>query len=135
MSNNAVALTQDFQTKLFERIRDGIGELMTDEDLKRLVEAGMQKALFEERISYDNYHNRQEVLKPAIQTIVADLLKDNVRKAVNQWLSDNPDTVTKAIQELVSLGIVGIIQSHIEQKAQQPLWELSQRLQQVGILR
>lgn len=41
--NTDIATTKTFQERMFEKIRDQMGDLMTDEDLKKLVDAAMQK--------------------------------------------------------------------------------------------
>ncbi len=63
--SNELQMTQDFQTRIFKRIRESIGDLMTDEDLRKLIEAAMQKAFFTEVKIEGNYYNPTRVERAA----------------------------------------------------------------------
>lgn len=130
--SNELQMTQDFQTRIFNRIRESIGDLMTDEDLKRLVDAAMQRAFFADRIEQESY--RQVVRPPHFIKLIDDLMRERVQAEVKQWLEDHPEEVSKAIQETIEKGICGIMASYIDSRASWPLQNLANELRQKGVL-
>lgn len=132
--NTEIATTQSFQERMFERVREQMGDLMTDEELKKIVDAAMQKAFFEERIEKDNY-DRISGRKPPL---FIELIKNEMEKAVKEqtqaWLSSHEEVVVNAIQEMIGKGFLQIVQEHVDQKARQPLWDFASQLRQKGVL-
>ena len=128
-----IAATQAFQEKMFTRIREQMGDLLTDEDLKRLVESAMQKAFFEEVKHYDQW-NRATVEPPVFVKAVKELTETRVRVAVSNWLEAHPEEVTKVIDECIARGIIGIVAHHFDSLLQEPMRVLAENLRQKGIL-
>jgi hypothetical protein len=132
MSN--IEISKDFQTKIFERIRDSIGDLMTDDDLKKLVEASVRKVFFEDRVILDNYGSRRDTKPPLIAEQIQGLLKDRVSAAVKEWIDAHQDDVKAAIDAAIAKGMFALVQQHFESRTSGPMYELAQRLQQKGVL-
>jgi hypothetical protein len=132
---NQVAMTDSFQEKIFARIRESVGDLMTDEDLRKLVDAAMQKAFFTEVTVQGNYYNSSRVEPPHLVQLVRELLKERVTAAVDLWLKEHPEEVTKAIKESIEKGIFGMIQSYVDSKTRWPLEQLQQQLMNSGLLK
>jgi len=94
---------QSFEERMLERIRDSIGELMTDDELKKIIERGMNTVFFDPTDVKDGYSIRQE---PAlIEKILKDLLKDQVQREVMEYLKDNKALVTQTIEKIIKLGM------------------------------
>ena len=128
-------LTKSFQDKVYERIRDSIGDLMSDEDLKRLVEASMQKAFFEDREVPSRGYGYPAERKPSwLVEKVAELLKDRVEAAVKEWVAANPEAFEKAIEEAIAKGMFGLVLSYFEDKVRQPLFQFAQELRNKGLM-
>lgn len=132
MSN--IEISKDFQTKIFERIRDSIGDLMTDDDLKKLVGASMQKVFFEDRVTFDNYGLKTGSKPPLIAEQIQGLLKDQVTAAIKEWIEIHPDDVKKAIDDAIAKGMFELVRQHFEQRAAGPMFELANQLRQKGLL-
>jgi hypothetical protein len=130
-----VQMSQDFQARIFSKIRESIGDLMTDDDLRKLVEAAMQKAFFTEvPVPGDYYGRSPKVEPPHLVQLVKTLLDERVKAAAQKWLEDHPEEVTKAINDAIGKGIFGILQNYIESKTSTPLWQLAESLRQKGVL-
>ena len=127
-----ITTTKSFQDRMFERIRDQMGDLMTNEDLKKIVEAAMEKAFFEERVDRSNYNTITH--PPLFVVMLQKLLHDQMKEALQQWLTDHPEEVSKAINETLSKGITKIMQDHIDAKAHLPLYNLQAELTRKGVL-
>ena len=56
-----VAQAKTLQERVGDRIRDQIGDLMTDADLKQLVDKALHEAFFTQRpLPKNSYHEEQE---------------------------------------------------------------------------
>ena len=92
-----VAKQKTYEDKLRDRIRESVGELMTDEDLKKLIERGVEGFLFEERRVSGRYN---DYIPPLMQEIVDSYLKERMEIEVKKWIKDNEDKFEKTIKEI-----------------------------------
>ena len=129
---NEITTTKAFQERVFEKIRADIGNLMTDDELKSLLNAAMQKAFFEPTRRTDSYHTTEE--PPAFITLTRDLMREKVGSAVEKWINEHPEEVNKAIREVLAGGIAGAIAMHLEMRFSQPLQQLRQELETKGLV-
>jgi hypothetical protein len=132
--SNAIETSKTFQERMFERIREQMGDLMTDDDLKKIVETAMQKAFFEERITFDSY-NRSTTAPPVFVELIRKQLEEQVAGAVRDWLRANHDEVVKQIDAAIAKGMFGLVRQHMEQAIQHPLWDFAQNLRNSGLLK
>lgn len=103
MSN--IQLNLSYQEKVLQRIREQLGDLLTDEDLKKLVEAAVKDTFFTKRETKDSYGSLRESKPPIIIELLNELLADQVKQQVSVWLKENPEAVTNAIKEVTANGI------------------------------
>lgn len=99
-----------FEDKLKARIKDQIGELMSDEDLKKLVHGSMNTIFFAKRTNpkYSAYGYGQSEppeLEPLLHEIVKEVLKPSVTAAVNAWVKEHPEDVAKAVTDVMTQGV------------------------------
>ena len=116
MSETAVVPQKSFQEKMRDRIKDSIGELMTDEELKDLVNRGLEEAFFRERKVTTDTWGHTKIQPPFLHEILKELLKESVDKHVSDFIDNHPDDVIKTIREVHSLGIGNAILSAINNK-------------------
>lgn len=126
--NTAVATPQAFQERMFNRIREQMGDLMTEQELKLLLDTAMQKAFFEERLTHDSYGRVNERKLPLFVELVQTELKTQVQVAAQEWMNNNSETVEKLIQETISKGMVSLVMNYLENKARTPLFEFASSL-------
>jgi hypothetical protein len=131
---NEIAMSTDFQTRIFEKIKKDIGELMTDAEVKALVDKAMEKAFFERQVLKDNYGRDCGTKPSVIELLVKELLDSAVRASVSRWLEEHPEEVAKVVDGVLRDGIVGIVSNHIRQRTEWPLQELASKLMSKGIL-
>lgn len=111
MSNEVQTSTQ-FQERLFAKIRDSIGELMTEQELKAIVEKTMQQLFFapQTRVLNPGGYNRQTIEEPpAVQMLIKELLEPALRAQLKQWLADNPDVVQSALDKALQTGLADAV--------------------------
>lgn len=134
MSSTAVSTTQDFQERMFASIRDKMGDLLTDDDLKRIIEAAVQRGFFEDKVVEGSYGSRTRD-----EAVFVKLVREEVRAqaevAIAAWLRENESKVVDAINECIGRGFIKIIADYLDQKASAPLWQFAENLKQQGVLR
>ena len=103
---NDVAVPDNFQTRLERKIQESIGELMTPDDVKRLVEAGIDKALFQLREvpnpNYAGYGERVLRRPPLVDELVAKHFEPLMNGAVTEWLQAHPEVFLTVIERALS---------------------------------
>ena len=102
----AIEPAKSFQERLKDRIRESIGELMSDEDLYKLVERGVEDVFFSPRTvktGHGGYPNTKE-LPPLINEVVQECLNDRMNKAVAEWLASHETEVSQAVSDCVRDG-------------------------------
>ncbi len=133
--SNEITPSKTFEQRMFEKIRDHMGDLMTDEDLRKLVGSAMQRAFFEPRINTDySGYGQPEKLPPLFIDMVQKNMQNAVSDAVSRWIDEHPEQVTKALTETIEAGIFGMMVSHFSQKTSSPLHELLYKLTAKGVL-
>lgn len=131
--SNQISTSTTFQEKMFERIREQMGDLLTDDDLKVLVEKAVNDAFFKPVVvNPGTYHERKE--PPYFVQLVKDLLRNEVSNQLAQFIKDNPEIVNNSIQEALGGGVTKLLVQYFDSRWSGPLHELSSKLQQKGIL-
>lgn len=106
----ATNLTENksFEDKLKDKIKDSIGNLITDEDLSKLVNRSLEEIFFTPRKNpkktyYSN--NEPETIPPFLHDIVRECLQPSVNKAVKDYIENNPEEVLDVIRTIVTEGV------------------------------
>lgn len=128
-----IVTSTTFQERLFERIRADIGDLMTDEDLKSIVEQAAAKAFFEPRYTQSHYGGRTEQ-PPLLVELVTKLLSDRVYEVCSEWAKENGDVFRQAIDAAIEKGMAQLVFSYIEAETMRPLNRLRRELINAGTL-
>lgn len=129
---NEVATSRSFQEKMFERIRDQMGNLLTDDDLKRIVEASVEKAFFEPFKGHDGWRETQN--ESVFIKLVRNELESRVGKAIDNYLKEHGDIISKAINEALSKGIYRLVVGHFEMLMSGAFANFRQNLINQGLL-
>lgn len=126
-----IAETKSFQERMFERVRDQMGDLLTETELKQIVDQAVNKAFFEPRTVTTSYRDE---IKPAIFVEMMEAeLKSRVGKALEQWIQDNPEAVAQAIEKVIQEGITKAVMQTLEWRMNWPLQQFAEQLRSKGV--
>lgn len=107
-----IEIAKPLHERVGDKIKQQIGDLMTDADLKQLVDAAMKEAFFKKKEKPKRYYNDATEYEPApIVQSVAKLMSDRIDVALKAWLDDHPQEMTKAINDAVSGGILAVVKN------------------------
>lgn len=95
--NTAVVSQLSFQDKVKSRIQDSIGDLMTDEDLQKLVDAAVHDAFFAKRYEKSGYNTIEK--PPFLQDLVKTMLEPHVKLCIQEYLDTHHDEVSSLIKK------------------------------------
>ena len=112
---SAVIQTQSFEERVYEKIRTDIGSLMTDDELKKLVDKSIERMFFTDRVIKSEYsYGRDEKKPPMIFEAVRAALESKINEHVKQYVLDHADFYAKAIEEALGKGFFNIARSYFE---------------------
>ena len=103
-----VVTNETFETKLRNKIKDSIGDLITNDDLSKLVHRSLEEVFFTPRKNPNrSYYNSNEpdTIAPLLHDIVKETLQPMVTEAVKEYITKNNDEVLKAVKEVVTAGV------------------------------
>lgn len=104
--NTNIATTKTFEQKMSDRIKDGIGDLITDEELKKILDRSMEEIFFtlrpNPRKTYSN--NEPEKLQPFLYDLIKELMLPQLNILLKEYLAANQEEVMKALKEVVTAG-------------------------------
>lgn len=141
----AVAEASTFQERMFERIKSQMGELMTAEELKALVEKATHEAFFKTRtVVLEGYPRRTEEREAAFVELMREELRSAMTSRANalveQWFKDHPDIFQQSLNAAIEKGFAQVVLGHINNVLAAPLqnlgaevWQLNQRLNSRGL--
>lgn len=103
---DAIEKPKTFEERMMDKIRDSIGDLMTAEDLKKIVERGVEEALFKRDINPQKTHwnSVPERLPSLVDKMVEQFLKEAMATAVNKWMEENKEKLAGAVDNAIKIG-------------------------------
>lgn len=116
--------TASFQDRLMARIKDSIGELMTDEELKKIMERGVEEALFKPKVQYDNYNREIKREEPFVEKAVKAFLSEKMDKVVREYLAANTQLFMDSIDKAVRDGIGKCMLEALDNRVNSALYRL-----------
>lgn len=128
--STTITQQQSFEDRMMERIKSSIGDLITNEDLAKLVKKGIEDSFFKPRIRKSGY---SEIETPSLMTeIVTDLLTEQMKLATDQWVKNNSDEVAKVMDDVIKAGVGGALVTAMSSQFSNQLndfrWNVEQQL-------
>ena len=101
-----VANNETFEAKMKTRIRDSIGDLISDEELSKLIIGEISKVFLEDRkVPATNLYGSNTYKESLVHEIVKELLTENVTKIIKQYVHANNDKIEIKIKEVFEQNI------------------------------
>lgn len=130
-----VALNKSFEERMFEQIKSQMGDLLTLEELQKILETSIQKAFFSPRKEGTVYHVQEK--EPLFVEMIREELKPLLAAAANKWLEDNQDQVQEILQKQLGENAAQFVANAFTELMRTPMqqfsWEIQSRLGVQGI--
>lgn len=111
MNETGLELSKPLHERVYERIRDSIGDLMTDEDLKVLVNKAAEKAFFEP-VKSSNPYGSSQTTDPVLVAEIRKLLSPTFQSVMKDWMSEHKAEIETAIRDELGKGMASIISGY-----------------------
>ena len=95
-----LAVPGTFAERIRDRLRELIGDVITDDDLTRFIERGIEEEFF--HTQKDSYGRNTG--KPIVHSMVRECLFEAMEKAVRRWLRDHEAEVMETVREEIEKG-------------------------------
>lgn len=126
---NEIEKAMSFEDRMKQRIKESIGDMITDEELSKIVQKGIHVAFFESKILTDSYGREIKPDDPLIVDIVKSCVSQKVNIAVKEWFAENPEKVTLIVDKVIRDGIFKIIIQEIESNFRNAFNSFGQEIQ------
>lgn len=124
-----VVVTKSFDERMMDMMKENVGGLFTPEDLKKIVERGIEKLFFEARLINSSY-SRSDYKPSLSEELVEKYMKEQVRIAISEWIQNNPEKITPIIETAINTGITKHIMNAVENFFQNTFWQFGEQLKQ-----
>lgn len=121
------ALSKTFEERMFEQIKSQMGDLMTADELKAILETSIQKAFFEPRQSGGGYQARQ--LEPLFVEMIRKELTPLLEAGAKQWMTENQEKVGKILKEQMGENAAQMVANAFSSLMFQPMQNFAFELQ------
>lgn len=105
-----IVQSKTFEERMKERIRDSIGDLISDEDLGKMVDRSLEEVFFKERANparnaYGYNSSEPIMIPPLLHEIVKSVLTEQVTEAVKEYIGNNREQVDATIKTVLEQGM------------------------------
>jgi len=132
--NQEIQQKQTFEERMMDKIRESIGDLMTQEELKKILERGVEKALFESRQVKDCYGGYRTI-PSVLDEAVSKFLQPAMDKAVSDWIDTHQVELKAAVDKAVQAGAGEAVLRAIDSKFYGAMASLESKLRESGVLK
>lgn len=120
-----VAINETFEAKMKTRIKESIGDLITDEELSKLINAQIKVIFLDKREDKANSTWGKSAYKPSLlEEIIKECLMDNVKALVKSYINDNSEEVKLQIKTVVQEGAGMAVMTALSKSFSNDLWNM-----------
>lgn len=127
-----IVTNETFETRMRNKIRDSIGDLITDEDLSKLVHRSLEEVFFTPRKNPNRtYYNSNEpdTIAPLLHDIVKQTLKPLVTEVIKDYIATHNDEILKIVNDVVTAGVGNAVVTAMNMQFQNQLLTFQTNIQ------
>jgi len=121
-------VSKSFEERMIDMMKENAGNLFTPDDLKKIVERGIDKMFFDKRSSTSPYGYREETKNSLSEELIIKFMQEQVRIAVKGYIKDNPEKVLELINKLMREGMGNFILKALEAFFQQSFFNFTESI-------
>jgi hypothetical protein len=121
---NKVTIPKTFEEKMKERIKDSIGDLISDEDLSKLVARSMEEVFFSPskvKARPESWSNEMKDGPSFMNKLMVELMGEKMEGKIQEWMDAHPDEIIQMIDNTVKAGLGMAMLNAIDMKFQHQL--------------
>jgi len=133
MTATKIEKQKTVQERVSEKIIESIGDLITEEDLKPLVDKAIDDMLLKPRIiegAGTGYGGREPKHQPPLlHELLNDAINPIVRGAVKNWIAENNDEVLAEVRKTLDKGLLFAVMHAMESIFSQDMYQMQNNLE------
>jgi len=124
-----IAVPKTFEERMMDMMKENAGNLFTPDDLKKIVEKGIEKLYFEPKLKRSTYSNNE--YGPSLSEELVDKnIQEQVRNAIVRWMNENQDKILILIENAIKDGMTKRIANAIDQIFQSTFCQFGESIKQ-----
>ena len=128
MESNLPMETKDFKTRMMDRVRESIGDLLTDDELKQMIDKSMQAIFFTEKETRSQWGLVTKTEPPLMHEITRKLVAPRVEACVEEYIKEHEDEVKRLIAEALDRGLACSVMRAFDRTFIGPLQDFSMKV-------
>lgn len=124
-----------FEERMMDRIKESVADLITDDELKKIIEKGVEKAFFEPRTGTDRWGNRSANEPSLVEQMVKKELEGRMEKAVQNWIAEHPDKLEYVMKSVMEQGVAGCVEKAMEARFGYLFGRMIEQMKNEGVIR
>ena len=116
---NVTVTPKTFEEKMHAKIKESLGDFIDDEALRKVIDRGIEAALFEPRTitTLDDWGRSTKVIQPPlVQEVLVTALEPYVKVAVDNLITERSDEVVALVQKVLQEGAGDLLLKTISSK-------------------
>jgi hypothetical protein len=130
MAEEKIQTQQSFEERMMVRIKEAIGDMITDDELKTIVAKGIDKAFFAQTVIADDY-GRKKFSEPLALKAVQEFARKKVDMVVEEWLKNNPEEMLNLVENVIKEGMAKLLIDAFNDKMNNALYQFKHEIQQM----
>lgn len=115
MADEVVA-TKSLEERITARLHESISELVTEADLKQIVERGVEDFFFKPRKERHGHDGWTRDVPPLITELVDKHLKTAMERTIGDWLVAHPDQLQRAMDDAIRRGVADALTRTLDER-------------------
>lgn len=126
---NEVIVQKSFEERMIDMMKENVGNLFTPDDLKKIVEKGIEKLYFTPQLKRSNYGTNE--YDPSLsEKLVDENIQEQVRYAIVRWMNENPEKILALIESAIKDGMSKRIANAIDHLFQSTFYQFGESIKQ-----
>jgi hypothetical protein len=99
--NNEVTTPKSFEERMIEQFRANIGNLMTDDEMRKIIERGMENLFFTPKMEKSKSYPYEEQLSapPLAYQIAEKMFREAAEAVLMRWMVDNKERMFELLEK------------------------------------
>jgi len=129
--SNEIEKSMNFEDKMKERIREGIGDLITDEELSKIIDAGIREVFFTKELIHSSGYGPVKYKPSLIETVIREELDlhGRAKEVCKEWMTEHSDEITDIVDGLLRDGVGNLMMNTISEMFQSSLTAMKYDIQ------
>lgn len=133
MIMNDVTTQKSFEERMIEQFKANIGNLMTDDEMRKIIERGMENLFFTPKYTKSKQYPYNEELSapPLAYTLAEKMFRESAEAVLMRWMVDNKERMFELLEkQLCNENLQSLMMQMFSQMFMSPIHAASDHVRQ-----